>query len=521
MSFKPSKYQEAVFEFIKNGEGSAVVEAVAGSGKTTTIIKALELIPQNKRVIFLAFNKSIANELSDRVPGHVIAKTLNGLGHGAWARYVDGRPNLETQKTWKLFNDYISPDYTERTIERLGSAAVKLVGLAKGIGIVPSGMDLNALTKDEDSVWDDLIDRYDIQPNEGGSKFESDTEEEFDPGKDREKMVEMARILLKVGIEKRDEMIDFDDQLYLPVIFNIPMFTNDFVFVDEAQDVSKIQRSLIAKTLKRNGRLVAVGDPCQAIYGFRGADSDSMENIVKTFNCKRLPLSTSYRCPQKIVEEAQEVVDHIEAFDGAPEGHVEDRGEYQTDMFRKGDLVVCRNTAPLIRLAYRLIGDRVPATILGRDLAKGIVSLIERMKAKNLVKLTEKLDNWKEREIERLLEKSPKADVSRIEDRVEVVEIFIEMSGANSVSELIKSIENLFQKEEVRNGAVLSQNLVNLSTVHKSKGLECIRVFFLDRWLLPSKYAVQNWQKNQEDNLIYVAITRAKSELHYVNSPKK
>ena len=58
--FKPSKYQSDIFHFVEHEKGSAIIDATAGSGKSTTIIKSLSLIPTHKKVIFLAFNKKIA-----------------------------------------------------------------------------------------------------------------------------------------------------------------------------------------------------------------------------------------------------------------------------------------------------------------------------------------------------------------------------------------------------------------------------------------------------------------------------
>jgi len=63
MKFKPSKYQRVVYQFIKSCKGNAVVEAVAGSGKSTTIVNAIDIIPEDKKILFLAFNKSIVTEL--------------------------------------------------------------------------------------------------------------------------------------------------------------------------------------------------------------------------------------------------------------------------------------------------------------------------------------------------------------------------------------------------------------------------------------------------------------------------
>jgi len=76
---------------------------------------------------------------------------------------------------------------------------------------------------------------------------------------------------------------------------------------------------------------------------------------------------------------------------------------------------------------------------------------------------------------------------------------------------LAANIDALFSDN--RDGSVLT-----LATVHKSKGLEWDRVFILDPKLMPSKYARQQWQLDQETNIHYVAITRARQELYYIDS---
>ena len=91
-------------------------------------------------------------------------------------------------------------------------------------------------------------------------------------------------------------MANFDDLLYLAVKDGISLPKFDFIFVDEAQDTNAIQRALLRKIMKKTSRVVVVGDPAQAIYGFRGADSESMNLIAEEFDCKRLPLSISCRC---------------------------------------------------------------------------------------------------------------------------------------------------------------------------------------------------------------------------------
>ena len=83
MDFTPSEYQKKIFEFITKGTGNAVINAKAGSGKTTTLVEAMKLIPSKEKVLFVAFNKAIEQELTARLHGYdnVDIKTYHGLGY--------------------------------------------------------------------------------------------------------------------------------------------------------------------------------------------------------------------------------------------------------------------------------------------------------------------------------------------------------------------------------------------------------------------------------------------------------
>jgi ATP-dependent exoDNAse (exonuclease V) beta subunit len=151
-------------------------------------------------------------------------------------------------------------------------------------------------------------------------RFEIDFDEASADG-GVEQGITMAREVLTLNNSMLD-MIDFDDMLYFAYIMNAPLMKYTHVFIDEAQDTNLIQRRLLARLLRHTSRLIAVGDPSQAIYGFRGADSEAMNNIAEEFNCARFPLSISYRCPRKVIELAQRIVPTIEARDNAPDGTV-------------------------------------------------------------------------------------------------------------------------------------------------------------------------------------------------------
>lgn len=503
--FIPSKYQQALFDWIKSSSGSAIVEAVAGSGKTTSMVQALNMIDSKNSVLFLAFNKSIAEELKERAPKYVNCMTMNALGHRAVMKQF-GRVQLDSNKTRTIIERMQDSGVMSPDDFRMYSFLVrKLVGIAKSVGLVPASSDKISLVPDTQETWDGLIDYFDVEIGSEEMSYEAVSQMKY-------KAIEYARVALQMSINET-RVIDFNDQLYFPVIYGLPLPQHDWIFVDEAQDISAIQRTLLTKALKKNGRLVAVGDPKQAIYGFRGADSDSLRNIATTFNCISLPLSISYRCPKAVVAEAQKIVSHIESSETAPEGKVQDLGIATPTLFQINDMVVCRNTAPLIKLAYSLIRNRIPAKVMGRDIGEGLVSLVKKLRARSINELTEKLHVWKDKESKKLLEKDSEADLSRIEDKFECLNCFIEFSGANNVEELVRAIQSMFG--ENAGGAVM------LSTIHKAKGLEAERVFILDAWRMPSPYARKPHQREQEYNLLYVAITRAKSELYYLDLPKK
>lgn len=505
--FTPSKFQQALFDWIEHGTGSAIVQAVAGSGKTTSMVQALKLIDSRKSILFLAFNKSIAEELKTRAPSYVNCMTMNSLGHRAVMKQF-GRLELDAKKTSQILEGMIEDEIlTDKEANFNWSVIVKLVAIAKSSGLIPQHLEstLTSLISDTPETWDNLIRYYDVEfPNQDMTPEAAK--------QTRERIIELARIALTRSIEVTD-VIDFNDQLYFPVIYGLPLPQYDWIFVDESQDISAIQRTLLVKALKKTGRLVAVGDPKQAIYAFRGADSDSLNNIAKTFNCINLPLSISYRCPKAVVREAQRIVPYIEPSETAPEGIVSHLGFVNPSLFKIKDMVVCRSTAPLIRLAYMLISSKVPAKVMGRDIGEGLSALIKRMNARSLDELQRRLETWKNKEVEKLLKKDPEASLDPIEDKFTCAMCFIECSGATDVDGLLRAINTMFG--ETSTGCVL------LATIHKSKGLEAERVFILDSWRMPSPYAKLPHQKEQEDNLLYVAITRAQKELYYVDFPKK
>lgn len=486
MNFEPSSYQKAIFDVLEDPNGGNLcVEAVAGSGKTTTIVEALKRIPTkltpdsltSASVVFLAFNKNIAETLKTRCPSHVQCSTFHSLGFRALKTVLPANgknTKVDGRKVSKLVFaecEYGDPDT---------NAIIKLVSLLKGTTDEPNEVRMEELATNFDVLLEDRKAAFRVAAN----------------------------VLAKSNADLN--VIDFDDMLYLPLLLGASFSPQDWVFVDEAQDTNSVQIEILTRL--RPKRLVAVGDPHQAIYGFRGAHSDSMSRIAERFQCKSLPLSVSYRCPQSIVLKAQAYVKHILFHDSAPLGEVKTLERYGPSDFPKGSLVLCRNTAPLVGLAYGLLQRDVPCKVLGREIGKALTSLITKLRATSLTNLREeRLPFWYEREVQNALAEG--RSVERIEDQYQCLLFFIRSldEDSQSVSDLIAKIDLLFTDDPKNPG-------VTCGTIHKAKGLEFPTVFFLDRSLCPSKFARLPWQQEQEKNLVYVAITRAMETLVYINS---
>jgi len=492
-------FQQAIFDFVENGEGSAVVEAVAGSGKTTTIVEAARRLPFGTEGAFVAFNRVIADELKRRLPASVPAMTLNALGNRAWKAFIGKYPEVDGYKISALVRDMTS----NNDRDFVGDVK-KLIDLAKGIGLVPGNLvrtswgEARGLVPDSDQTWQDLMDEHDIS-----FKF---------PGQEKDALSLARRVLLESIRVSRDK-IDFNDQLYLPVVFRAPFKKYDLLFVDEAQDVNAIQLEMIERSLHKQGRLIAVGDPHQAIYGFLGAGTDSLEIIREKFNAAMMPLHVSFRCPRKVVQKARTYVSHIQHKDDAPEGDVKVWGSaWSSDDFQPTDVILCRNNAPLISMAFKLIRDGVGVKVLGRDIGRGLIALVNKLKATDTNDLRRKLLDHLDKESKKLRDKPDQ--IARLEDRVATLMIFINaQDNLSSVQNVIASIEKLFSTDDANE----NKQLLTLSTVHKAKGGEWPRVFILNPGLMPAGWVEPGtWQYDQEIHLQYVAVTRAQKELIYI-----
>jgi hypothetical protein len=315
--------------------------------------------------------------------------------------------------------------------------------------------------------------------------------------------------------------MDFTDMIYLPIKFNVKVRQYDYVFIDECQDLNACQRTLMLSAIKpKTGRFVAVGDPAQAIYGFAGADAFSFTKLTELPNTVKLPLSVCYRCGKNIIAEAQKIISHIEAFDGAKDGAVEH--DKELSHIQDGDMVLCRQTYPLVRLCLLFLSQGKKARIMGGDIGASLVKNIQDTKRKREEWTLENMFNRLYADLDKVLKSIMRKEKLSVEDaketktydmakeKISVIEMLA--TDCDSPEDICNKIKNIFSDDT--KGGIL------LSTIHKSKGLEADRVFIIHPELMPSKFAKQDWEIEQENNLKYVAYTRAKSLLAFIPKSK-
>jgi superfamily I DNA/RNA helicase len=254
---------------------------------------------------------------------------------------------------------------------------------------------------------------------------------------------------------------------------------------------------------------VAVGDPRQAIYAFTGADSDAMDQIKEAFDCTDLELTITYRCPKAIVRHAQQWVSHIQAHDTAPEGEVVDMASQDAlATVQKGDAILCRNTAPLVSMAFQLIRSGRAAHVEGKEIGKGLTTLTRKWWLDDAQEFLTRLRTWAAIEHEDLVSRQRGGAAAALMDKVETMEVLAE--GCATVEDIRRKIGGIFEDTEKDD----AKKRITLATIHRAKGREWNTVYWFGHsTLCPSGYAKTREEKTQEENLQYVATTRAKKRL--------
>jgi DNA helicase-2/ATP-dependent DNA helicase PcrA len=479
-----------VFYAALHGGRHIMVEALAGTGKTWTMVEMFNRmpvpVPAGRRVVSstqpycsLAFNKSIAQVLQARMPSYVKSATFHSLGRSALVT-AGFRFELDQDKKFNIVTEadqYLHP-FNARQVVRLASLCQNQLIDS------PTPEDLDAFAIEHGIEIDEKV---------------------------KERVYGLVPYTLTTA-KSMTGLIDFDDMIWLPMVLDIPLPQFEFMAVDEVQDLNYLQQQFALKSAKR---LALVGDKHQAIYAFRGADDESMENMLSTLSdtrlgCDVLPLTVTRRCARLITEFAAQIVPEFECLEDAPEGSIDPK---YTALPKPGEMVVCRTNAPLIGYAYQLMKMDTPLRIQGRDVGQSLLAHVRKLvpnPAGTTAELVEKAEESYRHEMSRL-SRSQSARVEAmqqtVQDRYECILALSE--GLTTVSEVTDRVARIFVDVSTP-----PDNLVLLSSVHRAKGLEAESIHILEPNLMPHPSAKSKTARKQEMNLLYVARTRPKLNLY-------
>ena len=498
-NYELSNYQLDIIDFIKNGQGNLVVEASAGSGKSFTLIKCIEEIPEDKTILLTAFNTDIANVLKRKAKDfyNVNVSTLHSLGRQMLQRnFPEETLALDEFK----YKSYINTNI--KSLSSINTYELNKKDFARYMSNIEAYINfgrayLCQTVKDLDFIEE----RYDI---------ETIADEK-----------EIALDALEYG-KHNLEQIDYTDMIWLPnVLFCKPLgMQYDWILLDEAQDLSVCQREILLKCRKINTRMVLVGDGEQAIYSFASSDPESFRRLKELPNTTSLPLSISYRCAKNIVDFAKAIVPTIEANNDGREGEI--KYDVPLSEVQDGDMVLCRNNSPLMKVYVDFIKEGKKCFIRGKDIGLNLKNMVKRTGIDKLNKSLQedgvfvRLYDSVFDSINELIEKyhityADAVESSIVSNKLDMIKsLEILSDDINTADELIEKINNIFSDRK--------KGGISLSTIHKAKGLEADNVYIACRELMPSTRAKKDWEIRQEYNLMYVAYTRAKNKLGFIDS---
>jgi DNA helicase-2/ATP-dependent DNA helicase PcrA len=470
-----SPFQKAIFKNIALDSGHLVVEAYAGSSKTTSIIESFRYVPKGKKVLGLAFNKIIQEEFRQRSPSYADIFTFHSLGFRAIKQRFGNAVELDDNKVFNIVKSLVSDEWDYDLI----------TNICDTVAFCKYGL------QDAPNQIDQIISNFGIDLCE----------------MDRKQFIGV--VIKALGLDKlQTDKIDFNDMCWFPFVYNLPLGQYDYVYVDEAQDLNKSQLVMAKKACKIGGRIVMVLDPYQALYSWRMADTSILAEIKQQSGTKILPLPISYRCPKKVIELAQNWVPDITCPDAAPDGEILDisLNELYT-LAKPGCFILSRTNAPMIKICMALIRNGIKANIRGRDVGKQLSYLIKKSKKKQIPAFLKWLEEWKDSEIAKLKEKN--INPENVLDRQECLINLCE--ECRTLDEVAKKVDELFNDSD-------ENNIVILSTVHRAKGLERNDVFLL-KWTFRAWFDKMHLidKPNEEGNIAYVGATRSKKRLFVVN----
>lgn len=466
----PTDEQVHILDLARNTSDNLVLNAFAGCGKSNTL-QRVEKVVKVSTILYMVFNKKNADEAEKTMGPKTTVRTFNSMGHRVWAKTTGrelGKP--ETKKSANILREVINglPKGIQPEAWEVYWEVINAVALAKALGYIPEGKWPQAKRLIEAETF---FLRLEERPDD--------------------LTIELIDAVLAESIKQAYQgHIDYNDQIYMPTLFggSFPKFPH--INIDETQDLNPTNHAMVDCLVR--GRVMAAGDPCQSIYAFRGAVQGGMATLATKFRMVGADLSVSFRCPKAIVLNSRWRVPQFKWLKEG--GHVELLKELSIRSVSDSATFICRNNAPLFRLALSLLANKRSVSLAGSDVGPRVVGLMRKLGSGDLSRagVLTAIDEW-------LAEKLEKESTTA-HDMAECMKVFAEFG--NTLSQAIAYAEHIFSQ----------RGAIKLMTGHKAKGLEFDEVYHLDPFLIG--------HGEQENNLRYVIQTRSRDRYFEIDGAK-
>ena len=550
MNFKPSTYQQDILDFfLNNPQSNMLVNALAGSGKSTTACMLSEHSKTSD--LYIAFNASVVEEFKKKIKNpKTKVMTMHSLAYSIMLYNVEqeskdsgekpkGFGSQRSKRTVSLDNFKPHKILDEEITKRYG----RYIEFAKRVFLKDNYVNLYNLCR---------LTLTDMSSNKDVSRLIDDHVLFLyygDEGYSAPDISEITSTLKILDTKSRQQfetqgVIDFTDMLW--ITFNklkydnweVPywaLYTN--IYCDEVQDFSNIQLNFLKFIKRTKGRYVFIGDFHQAIYNFAGANAQAFNQIPKMFApVETFDLPICYRCAKSHLSRVnREYGIPILPCDDAPLGFVKTIDKNKISEYAKaGDMVISRKNKWIAEVVLDLARNGTPIFIEDKEMVVAIkrqilsskctsVGTLEKFLQKVISNYNKKLfeivsknvreGGHEEERLEAVAETNSKIDKTSF--LLEILEGYLENhTSSDSVSKFSDFVDKLLNTTP-------SPDCVRLCSIHKAKGLEATNVFVLNEAKINFDFRNSKEQNVQEKNLSYIATTRAKEGLYLVKEPSK
>lgn len=449
---KPTQEQQQAVDLAVSG-GSLKIEAYAGTGKTTTLLEISKALT-GKRGVYLAFNRSIADDAQWKFPGHVDCRTAHSMAYRTVGYKFKDRLQRVTGKG-------------VAELLRLPSEFTGMSGTAAG------GMILDCVNRFTQSADTEFKSAHVPWHNLNGIRGSA--------AKliGQALLVEARKLWMQMSDLGSSVPVTHDTYLKLWALSD-PKINADFILFDEAQDANAVMMDLVRR---QSAQVVWVGDRYQQIYTFRGA-VNAMEQIKTDHSCK---ISQSFRFGEEIAELANSILEiHLGAktdIKGTPS--IKSRIEYHPNP----ETILCRTNAGVIDQIMKAVDDDQNVNVVG-----GVNELVSLLYGAHDLRSGRRaacpdlavFKDWTE------LEEYAGTDTGKD------MSLLVRLMNKHKVFDLIDILKKTQDVSE-KNADVV------VSTAHKSKGREWESVRLIDDFKAPDNETYEL----EDSNLLYVAVTRA------------